>query len=270
MNWNRLKEAKVTMVITALCVLVFAAIHLAPLNLSKIEKAIFLGAYYKPFVLAGEWWRLVSVGLVHVSVWHLMMNLFSFSNTGPLLEREYGRLRYALILCGSIAGGSLFQLIRGGNTIVVGLSGGLYGLMAAYIMLVVQAGGMRIPAYRNMSMEMLMVNLMINFMPNIAYLAHIGGFVTGALLGIILKPGRGSSLKTNCSLALVILLGAMIWLGRDSFAIGQNERYIGSDLSLLKETSRLGLSTHSAHMAEKLDQLYGTEGYIEAVVKEGS
>ena len=270
MNLNRLKEAKVTMIITLLCLLVFGLIHLAPLRLSRIEQAIFFGAYYKPFILAGEWWRLVSVGLVHVSVWHLLMNLFSFSNTGPLLEREYGRLRYFLILLGSIAGGSLFQLIRGGNTIVVGLSGGLYGLMAAFIMLVVQAGGWRIPAFRNMITEMLFVNLMINFMPNIAYLAHIGGFVTGALLGIILKPGKGTSLKTNCALALVILLGVMVWLGRSSFTIRQNERYIGSDLALLKEEARLGLNTHSENMAVRLDQLYGTEGYIETMVKEDS
>ena len=256
MNLNRLKEAKVTMIITLLCLLVFGLIHLAPLRLSRIEQAIFFGAYYKPFILAGEWWRLVSVGLVHVSVWHLLMNLFSFSNTGPLLEREYGRLRYFLILLGSIAGGSLFQLIRGGNTIVVGLSGGLYGLMAAFIMLVVQAGGWRIPAFRNMITEMLFVNLMINFMPNIGFLAHLGGFVGGLLLGIALSPDlAASSLKRNSMISfimLLILLGARIHYRPARI----HEMYLGTDIKVLNMYSRYGLSAHAHRMAVRLDALY--------------
>ena len=123
-------------VISAVCIFVTGVIQLAPSSLSQTELAILLGAYYKAFIAAGEWWRLLTVGFVHVSVIHLFVNMMSLSVLGRVLEPALKPLKFCILLFGSVIGGSVFLFCTSGNTVGVGLSGGLYGCLAAYIYLV--------------------------------------------------------------------------------------------------------------------------------------
>jgi rhomboid protease GluP len=253
---------KVSAGIAAVCIAVFALIHLSGFSGSDTEAAILYGAYYKPFILAGEWWRLLSVGLVHVQLLHLMMNLFALYSLGMFMEQAYGRARYSIILAGSVLSGSLFLFILTGNTVAVGLSGGLYGLMAGEIYFIARSGAFQLPGVRNSILETVMINLGINFMPGVAWQAHVGGAVAGLLLAAILDPSPNPAadlFRRNSRIALIALCIAIVPLTVRNASIPSEERYLGTDARILAYESQHGLSGHAQKMAEKLDTLYGTD-----------
>lgn len=258
---NRLKDiwrtAPVTILVTGLCIALFVLVTLHPLGLDSLHAALLAGAYYKPFILAGEWWRMVVYGLLHIQLWHLLMNLYSFFNLGPVMERQLGRVRYLIVLFGSMLGGSMLIFAQSGNSITVGLSAGLYGLMAGFFVLVIKSGGLSIPQYRNMMLQMLAVNAAINLLPNISVWGHAGGFVTGAFLTEILVRDNNKSLRQNCAAAFAILLvivGVKMNLSRN---IRPEEQYLGTDAVLLEAEEKLGFATHAEKTALRLIDLYG-------------
>jgi hypothetical protein len=72
------------------------------------------------------------------------------------------------------------------DTITIGISGGLYGLFAAYLVLLFKAGMLQDPSVMGSVLRTLVVNLAINFMPNVSRLGHAGGFIAGFAIAMIM------------------------------------------------------------------------------------
>ena len=51
----------------------------------------------KSLVAAGEWWRLLTVALLHESPIHLAFNMYALYLVGPVVERIYGWKLFILI-----------------------------------------------------------------------------------------------------------------------------------------------------------------------------
>ena len=76
-------------------------------------------------------YRFLTAGFVHMSFYHLFMNLYCMYYLGTSLEYILGHIPYALLLVGSIILGNVFQALIGNDyTISGGLSSGIYGLLA--------------------------------------------------------------------------------------------------------------------------------------------
>ena len=147
----------------------------------KYQTAINVGALYPARVRKGEYWRLIASGFIHITPYHLVVNMYSLYNYG-WMEQYFGSFRFALILLLSIVGGSLLTLYLGKkNTLTVGISGGIYGLVAVYILMLLKSPYIQLYDIIHMFMPMIVVN----FLPNISVTGHLGGFITGILLGII-------------------------------------------------------------------------------------
>ena len=56
-------------------------------------------------VAAGQWWRLVTAGFLHIGPLHVAVNMFALWVLGRDLELVLGRLRYALLYGVSLLGG---------------------------------------------------------------------------------------------------------------------------------------------------------------------
>ena len=106
------------------------------------------------------------------------MNMLALYNLSSL-ERIYGHLWFAVILLGSVIGGSVLEYVISKTRYSVGLSGGLYGLMFSLILLMIHYHSTS--GLRSMGITLAM-NLAINFMPGIAWQAHVGGAITGLIL----------------------------------------------------------------------------------------
>lgn len=149
----------------------------------RIGRAVRCGCYDRVRISQGQWWRMLTVGFTHIQPWHAAMNLYALYNL-RMLESFYGHVWFAVILFGSVAGGSLLEYRVSKIRYSVGLSGGLYGLMFSLFLIMIR--------FRSVSgirsvLTTLVLNLAINFMPGIAWQAHIGGALTGMVLtGIFL------------------------------------------------------------------------------------
>ncbi|MBR2767789.1 MAG: rhomboid family intramembrane serine protease [Solobacterium sp.] len=167
----------------AVCVVLFFVITRSQYPL---DTAVKYGALLPSRVKRGEYWRLLASGFLHVQIWHLLMNMYSLYSLSSL-ERVFGHGLFALILLASILLGSVLSVWLGDeNTITIGISGGLYGLFAAYLVLLFKAGLLQDQAVMFSVLRTLVVNLAINFMPNVSRLGHAGGFIAGFVIAMIM------------------------------------------------------------------------------------
>lgn len=246
-----------TTTLLALCFIVFFALHSLGME-NETEAAIVVGAYYKPFILAGEWWRLLTGGFVHISLAHILMNALSLWSLGYILEPYLGKGRFLLILLCSVMGGSLFLFAAGENMVAVGISGGLYGLMACYTYLIILAGGWQNPTMRRSLISTYIINFLINFIPRIAWQTHLGGFITGLILTALLERNeKTQGFRKHFAVAgllFAISLGAGCY--RNAY-IQLDQRYYGTDQRVLQFYQQAGFQTHAQHMSRKLSEIYG-------------
>ena len=257
-----------TLTVGLVCLLVYV-VQLVNGYADNTEGMILFGAYYKPFILAGEYWRLLTVGFVHANIWHLMINLMSLYALGSALEMSMGRWKYLTVLLGSVLGGSLFLFAGQGNTIAVGLSAGLYGLMSAYVILIVRAGGMKVPRVRNALLSTIMINLLINFMPGVSWIAHLGGAVSGALLcGALCLDGTEVQKRMNYGAAAIVLAFSLGFLSYRNAYSPSDQIYILSDYHILTAEKKYLPMSYINSMAQKLDDIYGSSSILEDAVQQ--
>lgn len=218
--------------------------------------SIFLGAYYKTFVVAGfEVWRFLTVGFVHISIFHLLINTMALMNLGTITEKIYGKVRFTIILVVSIIVGSLFVYVGEGNSLTVGMSGGLYGLMGALFVNTFETGLIKQPNVRSQFIRILTVNIIISLMPGISLMGHLGGFVGGVLLGVIFtRNDAWSMLRKNTIVASLGLLIALGYLGINNTNF--SPLYGATDQKVLEIADDLGLGFYADYMEERLIDFY--------------
>jgi len=171
-------EPSVWLAVFVICAVEFFYINSGSTGQSeRLRRAVKGGCYDREAIRRGEIWRLLTVGFTHIAPWHIAMNLYALYNMSSL-EQFFGHAWFAVILFGSVAGGSLLEYRMSDTRYYVGLSGGLYGLMFSYFLLMIHFNTLDI---RSMVIT-LVLNAAINFMPGIAWQAHIGGGIAGLLL----------------------------------------------------------------------------------------
>src|SRR3954447_15617868 len=97
---------------------------------SLLAKAALNG----PAVANGDWWRIVTSGFMHYSLWHLAFNMYALYILGQMLEPAIGRLRFGLIYAVSLICGSFGALLISPNALTAGASGAVFGLMGAAVL----------------------------------------------------------------------------------------------------------------------------------------
>ena len=140
----------------------------------------------------GEYWRLITYSWFHAGLLHLVFNLTALSQLAKLCERFFGWRRTLVIyLLSGIFGGAA-MLLGHPAVIGVGASGAIWGLLGAIgVFVVLRPKEKRGPMIANLQRGLrnaIFVNLAISLLPGISLSAHVGGFISGILLGIALRP----------------------------------------------------------------------------------
>jgi membrane associated rhomboid family serine protease len=154
------------------------------------------------------WWRFASSAFLHdpSSVYHVLFNSIAMLFIGRLVEQLYGRLvLLGVFLITAIAGGLLWvaastvgSTLPGiqPNTISLGASGGIAGLIGLLLMLG-RVQGKNVPVgithtVRNYAVTVIVLNVVLTFVfgpsLDINNYAHIGGLIAGAALGLVVPP----------------------------------------------------------------------------------
>lgn len=211
----------VTPVIALLNVLVFLvmiAFGVSPL-LPDGQQLIEWGANFRPLTLNNEWWRLGSHLFLHIGVFHLLMNMYALVYIGLLLEPYLGktRLAAAYLLSGMVGGAT--SVFWHEVAISAGASGAIFGLYGVFLAMLT-TNLLEKSARKSLLISIgifVFYNLANGMKAGIDNAAHMGGLMSGLLIGYafypgLKKPGIKLKLATVGVLTAVMLLGSIVLL----------------------------------------------------------
>jgi rhomboid protease GluP len=161
---------------------------------------------------AGEWWRLITPLFLHAGILHFAMNSMALASLGPLAEEEYGTERFGVIYLLSGVGGTLVAQYLGGVR-TVGASGAICGLLGLMLVHGWRRGGAYGSAMQSVMARNAMLMVVMSLLPGIDWRSHLGGFLTGAVCGLLIPwgPYRGRAAATAWSLAVLACLVACVF-----------------------------------------------------------
>jgi membrane associated rhomboid family serine protease len=186
-----------------------------------------LGALYAPAVRDGDIWRIGSYAFLHIGWVHLLVNAYALWILAPQLELTFGsNLTLGLFCVTAIAGGvasTLWSLHTGGGHLAAGASGGIFGLFGATVALYFRVRkGLPEPIRRGIIRAIalnLLINLAIALKAPVDNAAHLGGLLSGVVLGLSAPLLRGEprpwhgiarAILVASALALAAMEGAAV------------------------------------------------------------
>ncbi|PZE87017.1 rhomboid family intramembrane serine protease [Curtobacterium sp. MCBD17_032] len=142
---------------------------------------------YNSALVPTQPWRIVTALFVHSGFFHIAFNMWALFVFGRILENMLGTWRFLALYFIAGIGGSVLVTFLAPGTWVVGASGAIFGLFAAFFVLQRSLG--------NNAVSLLVIiglNLVIGFLPgtNISWQAHVGGILAGFVTGFVFARTR--------------------------------------------------------------------------------
>ena len=151
-------------------------------------------AQVNAWVAQGEYWRLFSALFLHFGIMHLVFNAWALWVIGREVEALYGSARFTIIyFLSGLFGNVAFYCLGEAFVPSAGASGAIFGIIGAEVAFFYLnrrlLGGLGQQRLRNL-LIIVGINLAFGFTPGagINYIAHIGGLISGLLLGLALAP----------------------------------------------------------------------------------
>eukprot|EP01114_Cavostelium_apophysatum_P017521 TRINITY_DN5226_c0_g1_i1.p1 TRINITY_DN5226_c0_g1~~TRINITY_DN5226_c0_g1_i1.p1 ORF type:complete len:330 (-),score=52.92 TRINITY_DN5226_c0_g1_i1:15-1004(-) len=165
----------------------FASPHDNPSLGPPSSALITLGAKVSPLMKSGQVWRFITPIFLHAGLIHIFFNVFAQLRFGMALERRWGLIKYVALYFVSGIGGVLMSCLIRYNTLSVGASGAIMGLMGGYLAEIIMTWHKTDPRLRQTSLIQLVfvivITMVISASPYIDAGAHFGGVVVGYLMG---------------------------------------------------------------------------------------
>ena len=235
------RDFLITPLIVDVCVGVFIAMCIGKVSFidPTSPDLVKWGANYSPLTLGGQWWRLLTAVFVHVGILHLVLNLFGLLYVAIYLEPLLGKVRFliAFLVTGILA--SISSLWWHDIIISAGASGAIFGLYGVFIALLTTDIVDRSARATFLAYFAIIIGLNIaaGMKPGIDNAAHIGGLLSGLLLGYSFYPGMKWPQKPffqYFSPAIMIGIASVVMV----YSLGHITDYYGIYTSKMKEFSR--------------------------------
>ncbi|MEN0103803.1 MAG: rhomboid family intramembrane serine protease [Curtobacterium sp.] len=199
-------DQKATVVIVAVSVIIWLLDQVSNRALTQL---LGYNAYYLPT----QPWRMVTSLFVHSGFFHIAFNMWAVWIFGRMLENMLGTWRFLALYFISGLAGSMAVTLLAPQTSVVGASGAIFGLFAAFFMIQRSLGGNAVSL-----LVIIGLNLLIGFLPgtNISWQAHIGGIAAGFLTGYIFAKTRNvrkRGLQITLLVAEAVLIVVLAYVG---------------------------------------------------------
>lgn len=137
-----------------------------------------------------EYYRLVTSMFLHADLSHIFNNMFVLIFLGDMLEKEVGHIPFGIIYFASGIGGSVAslwkKLLTSSSVASLGASGAIFGLDGLLLALVLASRS----RMRNVTLKRTLLMIVLSVYSGYASgntdnAAHIGGLVTGFVVGMI-------------------------------------------------------------------------------------
>lgn len=152
---------------------------------------LFFGAKFNLSIQQGEYWRLVTAMFLHVNLIHVGFNQFALWIFGREVERLFGSIRFLIIylLSGLLA--SIASMLLN-TSLSAGASGAIFGVLGAQLALLFRNRDRFGEFGRQQTISLLAIigiNIIFGItVPGIDNWNHMGGLVSGTLLGLFMAP----------------------------------------------------------------------------------
>ena len=140
-----------------------------------------------PDVANGDVWRLLTSGFLHYGIFHLLTNMYALYWLGQMIEPAVGNVRFAALYFASLLAGSFGALVAEPQSLTVGASGAVFGLMSAAFVMQRARG---IDPMRSGIGFVILFNLALPFLlpgSNISIGGHIGGLIGGGIAALAME-----------------------------------------------------------------------------------
>lgn len=183
-------------------------------QISPIGLDITYEFFFAPLLAMSEPWRMLSAGFVHdwTGPLHILFNSYAIWIFGRQLEPMLGPLRFLILYLTSILGGSVAVLWLSDPVVpVVGASGALFGLMAAFFVMIRATGGNASQLF-----GLIAINFALGFfVSGISWEGHLGGMVAGFLIAVVYartrRPNQLFLQLVGIALVWAAIVGLTIW-----------------------------------------------------------
>jgi membrane associated rhomboid family serine protease len=148
----------------------------------NINSVFQLGAMQGFAVADGDYWRLLTAAFLHAGFLHIAFNMYALYLFGPFVERALGTSRFVIAYLTMAVSSSVFVYwLTEPQVATIGASGAVFGLFGLALVLLIRTR----QDVRGL-LVLLAINAFISLQGNISWQGHLGGFVTGVLLGAAL------------------------------------------------------------------------------------
>lgn len=138
----------------------------------------------------GEWWRLVTTGLMHGGLLHIVFNGMALYSLGRVVVALVSPSLLGVVFLATVVTGSLASLFLGPGSASVGASGGILGILG-FLLAVSLKFRTELPGFlRSSLVQSCLVMALFGFLGSdfIDNAAHAGGFLGGLALAGLLWP----------------------------------------------------------------------------------
>lgn len=210
------------------------------------------GANFRPLTMGGEYWRLLTSVFLHIGFTHLAMNMAGLFVVGQMAENLYGRTKFLVIYLLAGVGGSLYSAAFNPEIVSAGASGAIFGMFGCWLAFFLAYRNRLAENYVKANIKVIGFILVYNLgagmlIPGLDTAAHIGGFLTGLISGLLLVPGTPGeshwrvrdvvSSLVMCGLLLGVTVGLNQYIFHHSVSgMGMDElKPLGRGMALLRQ-----------------------------------
>lgn len=179
----------VTMALVLVNVLIFYIMGMSGNYNEIVEKY----AMYVPAVENGEWYRIFTHMFLHADTGHLFNNMLMLAAVGYSIEDDFGHIKFSIIYfvggLGACALSAYYDIATSHYVPSIGASGAIMAIFGAMIVVIIRKRSSFDKTVGIRSLIVLAIMVFGNMSAGVDWMAHLGGAITGLILGFVLTIG---------------------------------------------------------------------------------
>jgi rhomboid protease GluP len=165
-----------------------------------------------PYILAGQWWRLVTAMFLHAGLLHIGMNMWCLMDLGPQVESLFSTTKFTVFYLVTGIVGFVLSLVLSPYGMSVGASGAVLGLIGILIGASFHHGHLG-REFRKQLWTWVVYIAIFGILFHADNAAHFGGLVSGLVLGYVVPEGEpatrpSENLWNTLAVVSVLIIGA--------------------------------------------------------------
>ena len=191
------RKSPITISVIVICVVMYVYTFSKYGGRITALQALQVGALHPSLVIEwNQYYRLFTANILHFDVLHIFFNCYSLYTIGTMmgLEAILKTKRYLFIIIISMLFTTgipclLYGIFNiGGNSVMAGLSGVVFGLIGAMLALALYFRGQYLQVFKQIYQSVILMLLISFIVPSISLVGHVSGMIGGFVaMFIIIK-----------------------------------------------------------------------------------